>query len=67
MDRAAAMATVREKAAALSLSAACSPAARPPGTGRGAGCGRGGKEGVRWLSGNVAEGGLKRGERAGRR
>lgn len=28
-----AMATVREKAAALSLSAVCSPAARPPGTG----------------------------------
>jgi len=31
------MATVREKAAALSLSAVCSPATRPPGTGRGAG------------------------------
>lgn len=29
------MATVREKAAALSLGAVCSPAARPPGTGRG--------------------------------
>lgn len=31
------MATVREKAAALNLSTICSPAARPPGTGRGAG------------------------------
>lgn len=33
-ELAVAMATVREKAAALSMSAACSPVARPPGTGR---------------------------------
>lgn len=37
------MATVREKAAALSLGAACSPAARPTGTGR-LRAGRGGGE-----------------------
>lgn len=46
------MATVREKAAALSLSAVCSPAARPTGTGQGEGrqrligAGGGGKQGA---------------------
>lgn len=56
-----AMATVREKAAALSLSAVCSPAARPPGTGRGARLGGSGAASARaWWGQLVGEMGLPR-------
>lgn len=56
-----AMATVREKAAALSLSAVCSPAARPPGTGRGARLGgRGATSARAWWGQLVGEMGLPR-------